>query len=134
VAVIIDGIIVGVPANILGLIIGANGIFFSYGLITVLGIVYYLFLEGGPSGQTVGKMVMKIRVVRAEDGGPLGWGGAGMRYITKIVSGIICYVGWLWMLWDPEKLTLHDKWSKTLVVPATLYPPPVGSFGKPPAS
>jgi hypothetical protein len=38
------------------------------------------------------------------------------------------------MLWDPEKMTWHDKLSQTVVVPVADMPPPPNSFGQPPAS
>ena len=102
-------------------------------VLVIAGIFYWLYLEGGPAGQTVGKKIMNIRVVSAETGGPLGWGGAAIRYVCNIVAGIPYGLGFLWMLWDPEKMTWHDKWSKTVVVSAATYPPPADGFGKPPS-
>ena len=86
------------------------------------GLGYYIYLEGSPSGQTVGKRAMKIRVVKMADGGPLGYGGAFIRYLGRIVSTIPCGLGYLWMLWDPEKQTWHDKFASAVVVPVSDYP------------
>jgi hypothetical protein len=38
------------------------------------------------------------------------------------------------MLWDPQKMTWHDKLSHTVVVPSSEMPPPPNSFGQPPAA
>jgi uncharacterized RDD family membrane protein YckC len=34
----------------------------------------------------------------------------------KLVSGVALGLGYLWMLWDPNKQTWHDKVAKTYVV------------------
>ena len=37
-------------------------------------------------------------------------------------SGIPCFLGYFWMLWDSEKQTWHDKMAITVVVPTSDYP------------
>lgn len=91
-------------------------------LSTLVGVGYFVYLEGGPSGQTVGKKVMNIRVIRMVDGGPLGYGSAFIRYLGRIVSSIPFGLGFFWMLWDPEKQTWHDKFASAVVVPTSDYP------------
>lgn len=110
------------------------GPFIGFGFSLALGFLYFGYFEGGPSGQSPGKKALNIRVTRMADGGPLGWSTALLRYLCSILSAIACYVGYLWMLWDPEKMTWHDKLTQTVVVPADVWPPPPDSFGKPPAS
>jgi uncharacterized RDD family membrane protein YckC len=127
---LIDVILLGVVNTVLSAIIGR---YTGYLLGTVVNFAYYGYFEGGPAGQTVGKLALGIRVVRFDDGGPLGWGTALLRNLYRIVSGLACFIGYLWMLWDPEKMTWHDKWSHTVVVPVAEMPPPPNSFGQPPA-
>ena len=91
-----------------------------YALSIVAPLIYYGYFEGGPSGQTIGKKALGIRVIRM-DGGTLGWGLAIGRYFARILSGI-CLLGYLWMLWDPEKQTWHDKLTNTVSVPVSAYP------------
>ncbi|HWC25949.1 MAG TPA: RDD family protein [Solirubrobacteraceae bacterium] len=86
------------------------------------GIAYYVLLEGGPRGQTVGKMACGIRVIDLGRGGPIGYGRAFIRYVGRIVSGIAILLGYLWMLWDKEKQTWHDKFADAVVVPTSSYP------------
>jgi uncharacterized RDD family membrane protein YckC len=85
-------------------------------------IVYFAYFEGSPSGQTLGKKVMKIRVIDFNTGGPIGFGRGLLRWVGRLVSGFLCYLGYLWMLWDREKQTWHDKIATTVVVPESAYP------------
>jgi uncharacterized RDD family membrane protein YckC len=114
-AALIDGIAVGVATTILRVILG-----FAAG--EVIGIVlafgYYTYFHGR-TGQTPGDAVMSIRVVDFRDrtGEPIGYGRAFVRCLVSIVSGLVIVLGYLWMLWDSEKQTWHDKAAGSVVVP-----------------
>jgi uncharacterized RDD family membrane protein YckC len=86
------------------------------------GLAYFTYLEGGPTGQTLGKRALGIRVVDFSTGGPIGYGRGAIRYVGRILSGIVCLLGYLWMLWDKEKQTWHDKFATSVVVPVQYYP------------
>ena len=119
VAALIDGIIVGVVGFVVGIIV-RNGL---SGLLSLaLGIAYYGWLEGSPSGQTIGKRMLGIRVYDLRQGGPIGTGRAIGRYFAKILSAIPCLLGYFWMLWDKERQTWHDKIVGSIVVPVSSYP------------
>jgi uncharacterized RDD family membrane protein YckC len=128
VAALLDGLLVGIVVSILT---GAGEVGSGLGLL--IGFVYYGYFEGGPAGQTVGKRVMNIRVIR-DGGGELGWGTALIRHLCRALSAIPCLLGYFWMLWDPDKRTWHDKLSTTTVVTTAAHPPPGDGFGKPPGS
>lgn len=82
-------------------------------------LLYYAKLEGGPSGQTLGKRAVGIRVVDAATGGPIGPGRAVGRYLFKaFISGNLCLLGYLWALWDNRSQTWHDKVVSSVVVKA----------------
>jgi uncharacterized RDD family membrane protein YckC len=89
-----------------------------------VGLAYFAFLEGGPRGQTLGKMALGIRVIDFSSGGPIGYGRGALRYVGRILSQLVCFLGYLWMLWDKEKQTWHDKIATTVVVPVENYPLP----------
>jgi uncharacterized RDD family membrane protein YckC len=77
------------------------------------------------SGQTVGKRVMKIRIVRASDGGPIDLRASRRRWIVQHVSAFFAfyfsYADGLWQLWDqPHRQCLHDKCAETVVVQVTV--------------
>ena len=117
-AYIVDLILVGIVAVILYLILDVTG----YLIAIALSIAYFIYFEGSASGQTIGKRVLGIRVVDYGSGGPLGYGKAFLRYIGRLASGAICYLGYLWSIWDKEKQTWHDKIANTVVVPVSDYP------------
>lgn len=117
-AALIDGLLLGLGVTLLTLAFKQGG--YLVGLLA--SVVYYVYLEGGPTGQTLGKSAMGIRVVDIDTGGPIGYGRGFVRYVGRIVSAAAFYLGYLWMLWDPEKQTWHDKFARDLVVPADAYP------------
>ena len=120
-AVFIDGIILGIVQGILGAIF-ADSVGIVYLLSLAINWGYYTYFEGGPRGQTVGKMALSIRVLDLKEGGSIGYGRAFVRQLVKIVSGAVILLGYLWMLWDREKQTWHDKAAGSVVVPVDAYP------------
>jgi uncharacterized RDD family membrane protein YckC len=73
------------------------------------------------SGQTVGKKLMKLRVVPIDPSAKLTRGMAAKRYVVEILGGVIIpffsNLDGLWQLWDkPYLQTLHDKFAQTVVV------------------
>jgi len=114
----LDGLIISVCSI---LFVGIDeGLFY---VVSVLGqIGYYTILEGGPRGQTVGKMALKIRVIDLAHSGPIGYERAFIRLIGRFLSTIALLLGYFWMLWDREKQTWHDKLAGAVVVPVSAYP------------
>jgi uncharacterized RDD family membrane protein YckC len=112
VAYLIDAIIIGVPMAILMLILPLP---LAYLLGLVAGIAYAVYFWTS-SGQTPGKMVMGLKVVSAETGQLLDTGGAAIRYVGYLVSGIAVWLGFLWVIWDPKHEGWHDKIAKTKVI------------------
>ena len=107
-------IVVGIGFAIhdaLGVILALAGL-----LVVLLG--YWVYLEGGETGQTLGKRAVGIRV-RSEHGGVAGYGKAFARNIVARVIGLFPIIGLvdvLWPLWDNRKQCLHDKAGGTIVV------------------
>jgi uncharacterized RDD family membrane protein YckC len=91
-------------------------------LILLAAAAYFALLEGGRSGQTLGKRACGIRVVDARVGAPIGPGRGLIRWLGRWVSFSVFLLGYLWMLWDPEKQTWHDKMARSVVVPIKAYP------------
>ncbi len=88
----------------------------------MLGLVYFVLLEGREKGQTIGKRVLGIQLRNATDGGRVGYGKAlGRRLISSVyaysIVGLVPDL--LWPLWDDRKQTLHDKVVHSVVVEAT---------------
>jgi uncharacterized RDD family membrane protein YckC len=66
-------------------------------------------------GTTPGKMAMGLQIVR-QDGRPMDGSTALLRYVGYIVSGIVVWLGFLWIIWDPNHEGWHDKIAKTWVI------------------
>jgi uncharacterized RDD family membrane protein YckC len=81
----------------------------------VFWILYETILVSQWNGYTVGKKLMGIRVV-SRKGGKVDWVLAFVRSVGKILSGMFFCLGYLWMLWDEDSQTWHDKLADTVVV------------------
>jgi uncharacterized RDD family membrane protein YckC len=85
----------------------------ALGAMVVLG-VYCAQL--GRTGRTWGRSVRNLRVVDDQTGEPIGFARAvGRTLFANFISNIL-FLGYLWMLWDPDKCTWHDKVAHTIVV------------------
>jgi len=115
----IDGILVGIVSGILRAVT-SYGVGTSLGL--VVGAVYFTFMIGSDRGQTVGQMAMGIRVIDFNGAGPIGYGRAFIRWLVSLISTIVFFLGYFWMLWDKEKQCWHDKAANDVVVPVQYYP------------
>jgi uncharacterized RDD family membrane protein YckC len=113
-AALIDGILLGIVSGILQAVVGPGG---GYGLGTLVTIGYFVYFHG-TTGQTPGDAALSIRVVGKDDGAPIGYGRAFVRWLVSLVSGVVILLGYLWMLWDSEKQTWHDKAANSVVVPS----------------
>jgi len=147
-ATLVDLVVIGIPAVALAvLIFGGAGAAFSagdgFGLATlILGLVTYALLlfaaailygpllmrrEGARNGQTWGKQLLGIRVVRI-NGVPMDfmWSalreaivkGLGVGIASSIIPVIPYLLDVLWPLWDDEKRAIHDFIVDTRVVQA----------------
>lgn len=117
-ALLIDGILVGIVASVINAILVGNdpGTFGAgTGIQTLIGAIYTIGMLAYNKGQTLGAMALSTRVVDAA-GNPPAIGAAVIRYLVSIVSGIALGIGYLWMLWDKNKQTWHDKAASTYVV------------------
>lgn len=116
----IDSIILGAAGQLIGF---AVSVFVVGWLISVaFGIVYHVYFIASPSGQTPGMRLCKTRAISAVPGTRIGLRTALVRYVVSLLSGMACFIGYLWMLWDPERQTWHDKVARTYVVPVSAYP------------
>ena len=119
VALIIDIVVVAVVQFLLTLVLGdALGQLLG----VVVGLGYYVYFEGQPAGQTIGKKAMNIRVIDFETGGPIDTSRALIRTLVRIASGLVCLVGYIWAFFNKEKQTWHDLAARTVVVPTSAYP------------
>jgi uncharacterized RDD family membrane protein YckC len=72
----------------------------------------------GSSGASIGKRVLKIRLIKERTGQPIGFGPALLRQLAHFADALFCFVGYLVPLWDAKKQTLADKIVKTVCLRA----------------
>ncbi len=78
------------------------------------GPIYFTFLVTA-GGQTVGKYIMGIRIVRL-DAQPLTYRDSIVRWIGYIVSLLPLGAGFLWVVFDDRRRAFHDRLAGTCVV------------------
>lgn len=71
-----------------------------------LGFAYHTLFDGS-RGATPGKQFLGLRIVR-EDGLPLGYGRAALRFLAAQLSMLTLGAGYLLIAFHPEKRALHD--------------------------
>jgi len=67
-------------------------------------------------GATIGKIIVKIRVIKEDNLGKVDFVSSLMRSASRIVSEAVFYFGFLLAFYTKGRQTLHDKMAKTLVV------------------
>lgn len=95
------------------------GLFFAGLAIGLAGIVVvaFLYLRAlGRTGQTWGRGMAGVKVIGKDSGEPLGIGKAVLRQLVEAVVSGNCILGYLWMLWDKDKQTWHDKIVGSVVI------------------
>lgn len=75
---------------------------------------YNRWYKGG-QGQSFGKKQLGLTLLGESTGQPIGTAKAFLRDLAHFVDSIICYIGYLFPLWDPKRQTLADKIMTTVV-------------------
>ncbi|MGI9161326.1 MAG: RDD family protein [Mycobacterium sp.] len=89
-------------------------------VLSVLAAIFAIWNFGyrqGTSGSSIGKSVMKFKVVSEKTGQPIGFGLSIVRQLAHIVDSLICYIGYLFPLWDAKRQTIADKIMSTVCLP-----------------
>ena len=125
-ATIVDVIIFSIFFWLLAMLLGSSSaeggsVAFSLGtlgsLIYFVGVFAYYLLMEGYLGQTVGKMLLGIKVIREDNGGVPGLGAAALRTVLRIIDGILFYaVAFVSVLSTQKNRRLGDMVANTLVV------------------
>jgi uncharacterized RDD family membrane protein YckC len=88
----------------------------ALGVIGLL-VVLVIYVRALGRGQTWGMRITNIRLVRSDNGLPVGFGKAlGRTLFANIVSANVFYLGYLWAAWDDRKQTWQDKIISSYVV------------------
>jgi uncharacterized RDD family membrane protein YckC len=142
-AAVLDGLIVGIGAAVLFVAITAPfsigffandtvgvvallvGALLAVGCVAVVAFLYAPLLMARTNGQTLGRMAVGIRVVRA-GGQPMTFWFAMLRevvvktllfgIVSSFTFGLASLLDVLWPLWDEENRALHDFVVNTRVI------------------
>jgi uncharacterized RDD family membrane protein YckC len=100
---------------------GPSGLAWAlFAVAEVIAFAYVIWNYGykqGTTGSSIGKGIMKFKVVSEATGQPIGFGMSVVRQIAHAIDGAICYIGYLFPLWDAKRQTIADKLLKTVCLP-----------------
>ncbi|MET9314455.1 RDD family protein [Kribbella sp. NPDC003505] len=96
-------------------------VFLLVGMITSIALsLWNRVFRQGRTGQSVGKSVLRIKLIDATTGQTI---GAGRSFLRDFLSGIFnnaCFLNLLWPLWDEQHQTWHDKVINTYVIKTSV--------------
>jgi uncharacterized RDD family membrane protein YckC len=78
--------------------------------------IYNRCILAGRTGQSWGKQALGLKLLRMDNGQPVGGGMAFVRELAHILDSLPCYIGFLWPLWDNRRQTFADKVTSTVVI------------------
>jgi uncharacterized RDD family membrane protein YckC len=84
-------------------------------IFVLLRIIYQTFFVW-QNGMTLGKIVVKIKVVDVSSGEKPSFQVAFLRASLRIISDSVLYLGYIFAYFNPLVQTVHDKLAKTVVV------------------
>lgn len=82
-----------------------------------LALITYLYFTWHwvNGGQTLGMRAWRIKL-KTQGLNPVSWSDATQRFVLSLLS-LICFgLGFAWAFFDDEKLTFHDRYSRTLLL------------------
>jgi uncharacterized RDD family membrane protein YckC len=116
---LIDVVLLGIVVGIVNRITQDTRGFLSIAVGIVIYIAYFTYFLS-QRGQTVGMMPFGFKVRDQATGQYPDVGKSALRgfiwYLEVLFTiCIVGAIGWLWMLWDPQKQAIHDKVAGTIV-------------------
>ena len=102
---------VGLPFNH-GEAFASDNLYFHAYLVLVSYFFYVWFWTHG--GQTLGLKAWKLKIL-TENGQPITWMQASIRFISAMLSWSVLGLGFIWVLIDKDNRTWHDRLSRTAV-------------------
>jgi uncharacterized RDD family membrane protein YckC len=80
-----------------------------------IAILNRLVLQGR-TGQSIGKKMAGLKIVKADTGERIGFGRNFLREVMSLLFNYVCFLNFLWPLWDSKHQTWHDKVVSDIVI------------------
>jgi uncharacterized RDD family membrane protein YckC len=97
-------------------IVSSNAMLLAFYLIAFALYAFNFVLLAGRAGQTIGKRLVGIRIVR-ENGEPVGFVQVVLRHVVGYALSMLGgFLGFVWVIWDSKYQGWHDKIARTIVV------------------
>lgn len=96
-----------------GIVESDENAYYQLWLCFVIYVFFTFFWWKG--GQTLGSRTWRMRVETADGDSP-SFGRASLRFLAAVVSLLPLGLGFLWQLWDKDRLTWHDRASRTYLM------------------
>ncbi|MFN8090272.1 MAG: RDD family protein [Mycobacterium sp.] len=93
------------------------------GFLLVVYFFWNLCYRQDKTGQSIGKSVLKFKVMGEMTGQPIGFWRSFLRQLAHYVDALICSLGYLWPLWDEKGQTSADKIMATICIPTDTADP-----------
>lgn len=91
------------------------------GIVAFAYVIWNLGYRQGTTGSSIGKSIMKFKIVGEKTGQPIGFGMSIVRELLYFVAAGLCGIVWivavLFPLWDSKRQTLIDKIISTIALP-----------------
>ena len=78
-------------------------------------IAVYCVIMWATKGTTIGGIICGLKVVRLDDR-PVDWGVAIVRGLSAFLSLAVAGIGFIWVAFDDDKQSWHDKIAGTTIV------------------
>jgi uncharacterized RDD family membrane protein YckC len=109
-AALVDGVVIGVPLYLLQRSFGL------YALLVAFPLGFYgPIMESSSTQATVGKIAFGLIVTDTSYRRISFWRGLG-RHLAKILSALVLYLGYVMVVFTPQKRALHDYIAGTVVL------------------
>lgn len=93
-----------------------GGLYWICVLVVFAYVIWNMYYRQGKTGQTIGKSVLGLKLIKESTGEPLGGWLCFGRYLLHILDELPCFIGFLWPLWDSKRQTFADKIVSSVVI------------------
>jgi RDD family len=106
-----------IPLPLIALLMSSGRVIAILYAVDVLLLLGNRWALAGYNGRTLGRTVMRIKLVGAKSHQPIGFVAAFTRDLCHTIDSIALGLGWIRPLWRRTHQTIADSMMKSIVVP-----------------